>query len=257
MRTLLWPALALVPLVAHAEDLPSHFVSADDCHPRECTCADGPMVELFLSDQTAARDAWIAVRVDIMSPGGPATPADAIADFQGRFAGDSRIADQFRSCTGYDPAVNKLTKIAGVSGIGQARLDPCFCDAFCADIVSSTVSHELMHVPTVIAGVVGRGDMLVACKVGILSGAMCDALLPLALADSEIAAHQVGVVVLDNAVDDIHDLDPDGDGPRTRCTWDALTPQTDSAGLDVPDDLGERAWTLWDRIVHGSARQDR
>src|SRR5690606_28525200 len=48
-------ALALVlgfasPLRAQ-EGIPPHFVDSDECMSRDCTCADTPMMEVFLNNQ--------------------------------------------------------------------------------------------------------------------------------------------------------------------------------------------------------------
>lgn len=254
MHTAALPAalgLLLSPPVARADDVPDWFVAPEDCPTRPCACEDGPMMEVFLASQQDAREAWASVRADILGGSGPTSGADAIASFQSRFGGDPRVADQFRTCEGYDPEVNSLSKIAGVTPWGRAALDPCYCDAFCSDIVQSTVAHEVMHVPTLVGGLLARGDMVAACGIGIVSGYLCDILVPLVLAESEVASHDAGIRSLDASVKRLVAKDPSN--PELECTWEPLgPPPANAAPQDLPDGLLDRLRLLGARVLHGA-----
>ena len=239
---------------AHAEGIPAHFVESGKCTSRPCTCDDIPMMEAFLQSQKDAHSAWYDVRGEIFTSGGPQTIEQTVASFQSKYSGDPRVADQFKMCAGYDPNVNKLSKIAGVSSSGGAMLDPCFCNAFCQDIVDSTVAHEVMHVPTNIAGVVGKAHLLAGCKLGVLPDRLCNALMPLTLVDSELAAHEVGIASLTIDLELLKSEDPAM--PEMACTWQPLPAAvTTSLSPKViePAKLGvlERVVLLFERIVWG------
>lgn len=238
-------ALALVlgfasPLRAQ-EGIPPHFVDSDECMSRDCTCADTPMMEVFLNNQRNAREAWKSVREAILMPGGPQSMEEAVALFNSRFSGDPRVSAQFMSCDGYDPNVNSLSKIAGVPGIGQAALDPCFCNAFCKDIVEATVNHELTHAPTLLMGFANVAHFKVACKAGVLPDGFCNTLDPLILADSELISYSVGNATLDNAIDRLRERDPEN--PEMECTWKPLPPAPSSSQQAEPAPEG-----FWARL---------
>jgi hypothetical protein len=239
---------------ARAEGIPAHFVESSKCTSRPCTCDDIPMMDAFLQSQKDAHSAWFDVRGEIFTSGGPQTIEDAVKSFQSKYSGDPRVADQFKMCAGYDPTVNKLSKIAGVSSSGGAMLDPCFCDAFCQDIVDSTVAHEIMHVPTNIAGVVGKAQLFAGCKLGVLPDRLCNALMPLTLVDSELAAHEVGIASLTIDLELLKAEDPAM--PEMACTWQPL-PAAVTTSLSPrvlePAKLGvlDRVVLLFKRIVWG------
>lgn len=77
-----------------------HFVPSDECMSDECTCADAPMMEVYLRNQQTARDTWISVREDLFTETGPQSMEEAKDLFEARFMGDSRVNKQFMSCTG-------------------------------------------------------------------------------------------------------------------------------------------------------------
>ncbi|MFZ5892754.1 MAG: hypothetical protein ACOY0T_16970 [Myxococcota bacterium] len=259
MKRPLWSArlasLALVCCVgrsAVAETLPSHFVSSDQCMSRECTCADGPMMEVFLQNQQNARNAWISVRSEIFTATGPQSMDDAVKLFYKRFPGDSRVNAQFMTCNGYDPNVNTLNKIAGTASVGNAALDPCFCDAFCKGIIDATVDHELTHGPTLLAGFAGMLQYKVVCKTGVLPDSFCNALDPAILADSEIISYTVGNHTLSNAIEELRDRDPQN--PQMACTWEPLpAASTNQLPPVQPSGFWDRVKMLADRFLYGNA----
>jgi len=235
--------------------VPSHFVPSDMCKSRDCTCKDGPMMEAFLKNQENALGAWISVRGDIFTAAGPQSMEQAVALFNMRFHGDTRVGAQFMTCAGYDPNINKLTQIAGVPGVGQAALDPCFCDAFCKDIVDSTVNHELTHAPTLLLGFSNVLADKLACKAGILPNSYCNALDPKVLADSEILSYSVGITSLSNALDRLRDRDPEH--PEMECTWEplpaAMPNRLTLEPESTPSGFWDRVGLLARRLLHGAA----
>lgn len=227
----------------------------------ECTCADAPMMEVFLKNQVKARDAWVSVRADLFTDNGPQSMEEAKALFESRFMGDSRVSTQFMSCTGYDPNVNSLQQIAAVPGIGEASLDPCFCDAFCKDIIDATVDHELTHGPTLIAGFANVVTFKVGCKAGVLPDSFCNALDPMILTDSEIISYTVGNDSLSDSIEDLNESDPAD--PEMECTWEPLPdappapgarvlPPVTGAAPPAPAGLWDRFTLLLDRFVNGA-----
>jgi hypothetical protein len=245
---LLFSALTLQCVIARAEGVPSWFVPEDKCMSRDCTCDDMPMIDAFRDNQQNARDAWMSVKNDIGKQDGPKSLGDAVKLFQSRFMGDPRIVDQFETCSTFDASKNNANKIAGVTGLGQAALDPCFCETFCKDIVQSTIDHEKMHVPTLILGTLNKAEMIAACKLGIAPDVLCTALDPWTLADSELASHDAGLATLDAARSRIpSESDVD-------CTWEPLpaAPQTQRA-VPAPSGFMARLRSIIDRILHGAA----
>jgi len=259
--TALLPCLMFAAPAGAQEEIPGHFVPSEECMSDECTCEDAPMMEVFLANQQRARDAWISVRLDVFSDGGPQSMPDAVKLFEKRFAGDPRVGTQFMSCEGYDSDINSLKKIAGVPSLGNASLDPCFCNAFCKDIVDATVTHELTHGPTLLAGFASVLQFKVACKAGALPDSFCNALDPKILADSEVISYTVGNAQLDESIEDLYEDDPEMD-----CTWDPLPdfvppepepnllPPVPGAELPVQpsDGLWARFTLLVDRFVNGA-----
>jgi hypothetical protein len=233
---------------ARAGDLDG-FVSPDKCTSRPCTCADVPMMEIFQANQVRGRDAWKSVRADLFSTTGPQSTQDAIALFGSRFKGDPRVATQFMSCTGYDATKNNLNKIAGVAGIGQAVLDPCFCNAFCQDIVDATVIHELTHGPTIIINVLNQANFRVACKTGLMPDSLCNSLDSAALADSEIVSYGMGISSLQSSIERIRKSDPAK--PEMECTWTPLPPMAKRAPTPAPESFMARVKLLVQRFIHG------
>lgn len=229
-----------------------HFVPSEECMSDECTCADAPMMEVYLRNQQKARDIWIGVREDLFTETGPQSMEEAKDLFEMRFMGDSRVSKQFMSCTGYDANVNSLKQIAAVPGVGQASLDPCFCDAFCKDIIDATVIHELTHGPTLLAGFANVINFKVGCKAGVLPDSFCNSLDPMILADSEIISYTVGNASLAEDIEDLHESDPAD--PEMECTWEPL-PETPPAGSRVlPPEAGAQLPApvpagLWDRFT--------
>jgi len=199
---------------------PEDFVPSDECMSDECKCEDAPMMEVFLRNQENARDIWIGVRAELFSEGGPQSMEEAKALFESRFMGDDRVSRQFMSCTGYDAEKNSLKQIAAVPSLGAATLDPCFCDAFCKDIIDATVTHELTHGPTLLAGFANVLQWKVACKAGVLPDSFCNSLDPMILADSEIISYTMGNNSLSNSIEDLQESDPAD--PEMECTWDPL-----------------------------------
>lgn len=255
--------LASVAYAAPASAQTEHFVPSDECMSDECTCADAPMMEVYLRNQVNARDAWSSVREDLFTENGPQSMAEAKALFESRFTGDPRVNKQFMSCTGYDPNVNSLNQVAAVPSVGEATLDPCLCDAFCKDIIDATVDHELTHGPTLLAGFANVLHFKVACKTGVLPDSFCNALDPMILADSEIISYTVGNYSLSESIEDLYESDPAS--PEMECTWEPLPetappgsrvlPPTPGAELPapVPAGLWERFTLLVDRFVNGAA----
>ena len=235
-----------------AEDVPKHFVSEEMCASRTCTCEDLPMMEAFRKSQNMARDAWKTVKADIGKAGGPTSGKAAVALFQSRFKGDQCILNRFEMCTGYDADMNKPDKVAGVSPTGDAKIDPCFCDAFCKDIVQSTIAHERMHVPTIIAGTVAKGDYIVGCGLGLLPDKLCKAIEPTTLSDSEILSYGAGISWLDASIMKLSNMDPEN--PEIGCTWEPLGMCMKTARAPSPPPTGffARVTLLLKRIFLGA-----
>jgi hypothetical protein len=250
MTRALWLCLMLPAGAAFAgESVPDFFVPESECKPRQCTCEDAPLTELMLRTQTDAKSAWQSVKDDVLKGTGPKTGQEAISLFQSRFSGDSRISDQFTACPDYDPEVNSVSKIAGVSPFGEARLDPCFCQQFCSDVVQATIAHERMHVPTILAGVLSKGDSLIGCKLGLMPKALCDTVAPLTLTDSELLSHQVGMDFLSASLRRMRTL-PDPNDPSIKCTWDTLTVAAASSREPLPTTWLGRVTVLVGQLVH-------
>lgn len=264
LRTGLAALLASLACVTLADaQSTKHFVPSDECMSDECTCADAPMMEVFLRNQRKARDTWMSVREEIFKENGPQSMEEARDLFQMRFMGDSRVNQQFMSCNGYDPNVNSLQQIAAVPGVGQASLDPCFCDAFCKDIIDATVVHELTHGPTLLAGFANVIQFKVGCKAGVLPDSFCNSLDPMILADSEIISYTLGNASLADSIEDLNESDPAD--PEMECTWEPL-PETPPAGSRLlppvpgaaaatppPAGLWQRFTLLVDRFLNGAA----
>lgn len=235
-------AIAIVSyaLVAQADEVPSHFVPVEQCTSKPCECVDMPTMKAFLADQTRARGVWDTVRKEINTASGPRSSAQARARFNALFgAGSADIANAFTSCPGYDPAKNSLTKIAGVNASGVSVFDPCFCGAFCKDIVDATLAHEKMHVKSGVLLTVGAMHMLVFCK-AFPSHAECPKLEPLFLAASEVVSHDAGVQALDASIRKVLEATED-------CTTDGGAPSP-----TVPTGLGNRVQSLFSRLVNGA-----
>ncbi len=250
MTRALWLCVLLPTGAAFAgAAVPDFFVPESECNPRPCTCEDAPMTELILKTQGDAKSAWQSVKDDVLQGSGPKTNQAAVALFQSRFAGDTRVSDQFTACDEYDASVNSLSKIAGVSPFGEARMDPCFCKQFCADVVQATIAHERMHVPTIIAGVLSKGDALIGCKLGFVPQAMCDAIGPLTLADSELLSHQAGMDMLSASLQRMRRL-PDPNDPKLKCTWNTLTAAAAFSDEPLPTTWTGRATVLIGQLIH-------
>lgn len=243
---------------------PENFVPSDECKSDECTCEDAPMMEVFLKNQENARDAWQSVRDDLFTEGGPQSMEEARALFESRFNGDDRVGLQFMSCEGYDAEKNSLKQIAAVPSLGQATLDPCFCDAFCQDIIDATVTHELTHGPTLLAGFADVLHWKVACKTGVLSDTFCNSLDPMILANSEISSYTLGNYSLSESIEDLQESDPAD--PEMECTWDPLPDEAPpepepnilppipgaKAPAAAPSGLWNRFTLLVDRFINGA-----
>jgi hypothetical protein len=237
---------------AQAEMVPAHFVPASECKSRPCECSDAPMIERFIRNQKNARSVWVQVQDQIGSDTGPMSGAEARQLFEDNFAGDSWISAQFKTCAGYDKNVNSLSQIAGVPSFGAAALDPCFCNAFCQDIVDSTVNHELAHTPTILLAFREDAAYVAACKTGLLPDTFCNSLEPGQLAQSEIGSYTVGILSLQSDLNDIQQAAPEN--PAVECTWDPL-PDAGArlAPPPVPSGFFERVKLLADRVLYGSA----
>lgn len=233
-------AIVSYALVARADDVPSFFVPVEQCTTKPCECVDLPTMKAFLADQTRARDAWETVRRDINTPTGPRSAAAARALFNSRLgAASPDIANKFTTCPGYDPTKNTLTKIAGVNASGVSVFDPCFCGAFCKDIIDATLVHEKMHVKSGVILTLGAMHMLAFCK-AFPSHAECGKLEPLFLAASEVASHDAGVKALDQGIRKLLEATED-------CTTDGGAPSP-----TVPTGVGNRVQSLFSRFVNGA-----
>jgi hypothetical protein len=228
-------------VIARADDIQPWFVPIDRCAPRTCTCFDIPTLQLFLSDQTRARDAWKSIKADIVAGRGPTTSADARTLFNTRFgAASAAISTQYKTCAGYDPTKNDPTKVAGLNSSGVPVFDPCFCGAFCSDVIQATLAHEKMHVTSGIILTAGSLHLAAFCK--LVSHPECAKLEPLLLATSEVVSHDAGIAALDQAIQRLQAATED-------CTTDAgaITPPP-------PPGLLPRAQQLFSRFVHGAIK---
>ncbi len=244
-------AMIACPRTGHAEDVAAWFVPQESCPTRPCTCDDIPMMDAYLQNQKDALSAWSSVKADITTPTGPTSMSDAVTSFNGRFSGDARVLAQFKTCPGYDATKNNPNKVAGVTKFGGAVLDPCFCAAYCADIVNATVVHEMMHVPTTIAGVVGKADLIIACRLGVLTGHICNAILPDTLATSEVLSYTAGINALETRLDHLKTHDPAV--PELSCTWTPLAPIARGPSVRPPSGFFARVALLWRRVVSGGS----
>ncbi|HMJ09773.1 MAG TPA: hypothetical protein VK524_00135 [Polyangiaceae bacterium] len=231
-------AIVSYALVAQG-DVPSFFVPLEQCTTQPCACPDLRSMKAFLADQIRARDVWKTVRNDIQAGTGPATSAAARALFNSRLgAASPEISTQYQSCPGYDPSKNTMTIIAGVNASGVSVFDPCFCGAFCSDIVQSTLAHEKMHVTSGVILTAGSLHMLAFCKA--FSHPDCAKLEPLTLAVSEIVSHDAGIEHLQQAIRKLLEATED-------CTTDGGAPSP-----IAPTGLGNRVQSLFSRFVHGA-----
>jgi hypothetical protein len=245
-------ASGFVTRPAAAQGVPSWFVPEDMCGLHDCMCSDIPMMQSFLDNQKNAQAAWQSIRSDILAGTGPRSDTAAKALFKQRFPGDPDVVAQFESCQNYDPNKNSVDKVAGVSPLGAPMLDPCFCDAFCSDIVESTIAHERMHVPTIILGALSKGDYMIACGLGVASGYLCDIVLPLILTDSEILSYDAGISALDASLTKLKEYDPSN--PSMACTWECIAPPpTPAQDKAVPQGFWQRVSLLFERVLHGSS----
>ena len=253
-----WLGFASVVLLA----TPAHagladFVSPSDCEAlsRPCVCDDLPMMDLFVHDQQKALEAWRATKDAILTPGGPLTQAEAIDDFHSRFEGDQRIVDQFESCPDFDPKVNDPRKIAGVAaGRGGAALDACFCKTFCVGIVDATAAHERTHFAFGLVAVTELIGVSAACTAGLFDDGFCASLQPQLLADSELAAHTVGINALNDSIKALDTTDPDT--LQMACSWEPLpppAPQPSPVPAPPPASFWQRVELLTSRFVHGAS----
>jgi hypothetical protein len=237
-----------------AQDPTASFISEDAClaKSKPCNCMDLPSMQDFHQNQKDALDAWDQTATDIQSgKSGAKTAADARAIFSGHFASatEAKIAMQFQSCPGYDPAKDSLTKVAGLHGISPV-FSPCFCSAFCQDIVASTAAHEKMHVKVNIGVLPFYIDLLAACKLGIASQAVCDMVEPMTLTTSEIFAHQAGIESLDASIKKIKA------SPMTECMMPTILPLVPPDPMPPkqrpPAGFGDRLRLLFGRMLHGA-----
>jgi hypothetical protein len=237
-----------------AEDPNAGFIPEDQClaKSKPCTCMDLQSMRDFRQNQKDALDAWDQTARDIATgTSGAKTAADARTIFGMHFmsATEAKVASKFQTCPGYDMAKDSPKRVAGVSGITPV-LSPCFCSAFCQDIVKSTVTHEKTHVK-VNVGVLGLYiDVLIACKVGIVSAGTCDMVEPMTLAASEIAAHTAGIEEIDAAIKKLEAAStPDCMSPTIL---PLVPPDPAPPRHPPPAGFGERVRLLLGRIARGA-----
>lgn len=252
LRSLTVAVFLAVPLLGSSPVLAQTQLSTEDClkKSRDCTCADGPFLEVYLKNQKNARAAWQTVYDSIGTPYGPANSSAARAAFELQLGtGDARVNAQYNTCPG--PKGN-LNQIGGLSASGSVWIDQCACEAFCKDIIVSTVLHERSHAPTYILGALAFLQDKLLCNAGALPASYCDQIDPTMLAVSELLSYTDGINSLQSAVDDLAET-PDSAQPKGLCTWKtiaAVTPPTDTA---VPKSLWARLVNLADRFVNGVA----
>ncbi len=239
--------IALVTVIAVRVDaqVPGHFVSETDCMAASptCMCSDAPMMEVYRDQQKKGRNAWVTVGSSF-----PATPAAALTAFGTAFTGEPRIDAQFMSCPGYNAAINDPTKIAGVRPSGDTAYDPCFCAAFCKDIIQSTIDHERAHRPTLVLGFLSGLPQQTACKAVSATQPMCDRLDANTLINSELISYQIGIHTLDSAIDRLAEQEP-----PMQCTWAPLPPVTllSPPATPVPSSFWQRLVLLAERFWNG------
>ncbi len=257
-RLLALLSLCAVALPAHADTVPDGFLGPADCRALspECKCADAPLLELLMKDQSNALDAWLSTANAITQPDGPATASEAVADFHSRYPGDARITSNFSACDTFDPKVNLLTKVAGVSiSKAGAAVDPCFCKQFCRDAIDATIIHEDVHFRFAIEAMYEQIATSIACKVGDLEQIFCDRVQARQLARSESYAHQAAVDSMGGSLAKLRASDPDM--PDMECTWEPL-PDVQArvlpAAPPAPAGFWQRLEMLASRFIHGASR---
>jgi hypothetical protein len=212
----------------------------------------------FRDNQQAGLQAWMQTAADITSgTSGAKTFEDAVTLFWGHFGPSSAqtaVKTQFQTCPGYDSAVNNWKKIAGTRGVFVA-LDPCFCSAFCQDVVDATTAHEREHLKYNLGSLSFFIDALAACKTGLPPASFCDELEPLQITISEIRAYTVGIQALNDAIKALQDkanapIDDAGDTLSCTSDTDGGTPE---AGL-MPMSFPGRVRALVNRMVYGATR---
>jgi hypothetical protein len=223
------------------------MVSADDCRAltRDCTCADGAYMSMYLDNQKAALAAWEDTQSDILG-GAAKSFEDARNLFNSKFPGDPRVLEPFAACPNFDPK-----KIAGNSMLGGgAELDDCFCKNVCRDIVEATIAHERTHVAFNLLGIVYIIDVGTACGLGLVDPGFCAVSDAVLLSESEIRAHEVGNQVLQDAVDNLHDPST----PDMACTWDPLPAPAarEIPPPPAPSGFFARMVALGARFLHGA-----
>jgi hypothetical protein len=242
---------------ARADTAPEAFLKPSECLKLSppCKCSDAPMMEMFLNDQRKALSSWEDTKDAILTPGGPETQKEAIADFHSRFdpQADPRVEEQFLKCPTINMGKHNPGKIAGVSiNKGGAALDDCFCQTFCQDIVEATATHENIHFGF---GFVAIGELISvisACVTLDLPAGFCDTLDAQMLADSEIFAHKGGISSLADSLSDLRASDPDN--PDMECTWEPLPPvamRHVAPPPTPPAGFWERVEMLASRFIHG------
>jgi hypothetical protein len=239
--------IACYGAVARADDVQSWFVPVEQCNSRACVCKDLPTLKLFLDDQKRALAAWKSVKAATVAGTGPTTPAAARALFNSLLgSGSPGIITQYKSCPGYDPTKNDPKKIAGVNAAGVPVFDPCFCGAFCNDVIQATLAHEKMHFTSGVILTAGSLHMLAFCKV--VNHPECAKVAPLTLAASEIASHDAGIAKLQEAIDKLL-ASSDED-----CTTTPPKPPDGGTPTPAPTTLSSRVGLLFERIVGGATR---
>ena len=246
-------AVTLYAGPSSAQDPTAGFIPEDQClaKSKPCNCMDLQSMQDVLQNQNDALDAWDQTATDIKSgKSGAKTAADARAIFSGHFmsATQAKIEMQFQMCPGYDAAKDSLKQVAGIQGITPV-LSPCYCSAFCQDIIESTVAHEKMHVMVNIGLMPFVIDLLAACKLGIAGPAVCDMVEPMSLVTSEIIAHQTGIDALDASIKKIKA------SPMTECMTPTILPLVPPDPMPPkqrpPAGFGDRLRLLFGRILRG------
>ena len=252
MKPAIFALVWVVASTAWAQSVPSSFLSDSDClaATRDCTCADAPFMEIYRDQQKKGRSAWISVGTSIPPP---TSPAAAQAAFAKLFTEEPRITTQLSTCPGYNSAVNLLSKVAGVRANGATAFDPCFCNAFCKDIIQSTIDHESAHRPTLVLGFLSGLPVQTACKAISAAQPICDVADAQTLVNSETISYTLGINTLNNAIDRIAS-GPDAANPGMQCTWTPLPPVTalrHAPVVPIPSSRWKRLTLLIERFWNG------
>jgi hypothetical protein len=227
--------LALAPGPrAHAQ-----LVPASQCNPPPCGCNDMKMLERALKASNDSLAAWESVLAQFSTPNPPKTMEEARAAFDAVNPADAFLLAQMQTqCPTFNGG-----KVGGVDSEGNTMYLPCFCQAFCKDIVEATGAHEQQHHKNMV-------DLALHQITVVLGGALMGESVPYnasVITLSEIDAHQAGSDYLRSKMASFM-------SQNALCTWTPLAAPVPASKTPIPETLADRIRALYHRIVDGAFR---